>query len=460
MAETPPPAQTVTEATNAVNPNRPLDATDDRYVDFTEWRSRIPVADGLARLIVRTSQATPPEHTKVLFTGHKGSGKSTELRRLEAQLRDKGFFVVYFDAATELDLSGGVTYADVLLTLMYQLVSAVQGSPHENAVNTKAVDALRQELAPIVVEREKTRTAEGTVESGVTFKPGIPGLFEMLSRINIRLSGGESEKRSLRVRIDENIGGFLAGLNTLINDLQIGLRDAGSAGLVIIVDSLDRVLLKSIDGDDRRTTHKELFIEHSVHLMTPACAMVYTIPVSLLNNANVANAWGTRPELLPMVKVRDDKGNDCHEALDKMVEAVAERIDLEAVFANPADVRKLCQMSGGHLRDLMILLRDACYYTPDGEQISSAAVGYAVEDLVNGYARQIEDDELTGLVEVAQTNQLPNRDDCAELPLKTLVLEYRNGDQWVDVHPAVRATARFQDALRKDALRKATDGDT
>ncbi len=188
--------------------------------------------------------------------------------------------------------------------------------------------------------------------------------------------------------------------------------------------------------------------------------MVYTIPVSLLNNANVANAWGTRPELLPMVKVRDDKGNDCHEALDKMVEAVAERIDLEAVFANPADVRKLCQMSGGHLRDLMILLRDACYYTPDGEQISSAAVGYAVEDLVNGYARQIEDDELTGLVEVAQTNQLPNRDDCAELPLKTLVLEYRNGDQWVDVHPAVRATARFQDALRKDALRKATDGDT
>ena len=448
MPDTHSPATTVTEAFNEVNPNQPLGSEDERYVDFTEWRSPMPITDRLARFIVRPSQATPPEHAKILFTGHKGSGKSTELRRLAAKLEDQGFFVVYFDAATEIDMSG-VSYADVLLTLMYQLVSAIRGSGVEEAVNVKAVDALRERLAPITVERQRTREAEVVVESGVTFKPGIPGLFEILTRLNVQLRGGESEKRTLRDQLDADIGLFLADLNLLIQDLQIRLRDNGSAGLVILVDSLDRVILKSVGDDGRRTTHKELFIEHADHLMAPACSMVYTIPVSLLNNANVANAWGVRPELLPMIKVHDQGGADCDGALDAMVGAVAKRISLDDVFEDPADVRRLCRMSGGHLRDLMILLQDACSYTPDGERISPRAVRIAIQDLVNGYARQIEDRELDGLVEVAATHRLPNREDCAQLPLKTLVLEYRNGDQWSDVHPAVRKTSLFEAALRR-----------
>ena len=451
MAEPHAPAQTVTEAFNAVNPNRALDSDDPRYVDFTEWRSPMPIADRLAGFIVRPSQADPPEYAKVLFTGHKGSGKSTELRRLAAKLEEQGFFVVYFDAATEIDMSG-VSYADVLLTLMYRLVSAVRGTEVEDALSVEAVDALRTRLAAVEVERQQSQSSEGEFKSGMSFKPGIPGLFEILTRFSVHMKGGESEKRTLRDLIDADIGLFLEDLNLLIGDLQIRLREAGSAGLVVLVDSLDRVILKSISDDGRRTTHKELFIEHADHLMAPACSMVYTIPVSLLNDANVANAWGTRPELLPMVKVheRDDPTEDCDGALDAMVGAVARRIDLDAIFADPTDVRRLCRMSGGHLRDLMILLRDACSYTPDGQQISSRSVGVAIQDLINSYARQIEDRELDALVEVARTRQLPNREDCQRLPLKTLVLEYRNGTRWHDVHPAIREAPVFEAAQARD----------
>ena len=433
------PAQTVSEAFNEANPNQALGPEDPRYVDFTAWRSPMPIADRLAGFIVRPSRATPPEHARVLFTGHKGSGKSTELRRLKARLEKQGFFVVYFDAATEIDMSG-VSYADVLLALMYQLVSAIQGSEVEGKLNVKAVDALRRRLAPITVEWEKSLEASG----GVSDEGGIPALLKALTGINFRLRGGESEKRTLRDRLDADIGLFLEDLNLLIQDLQLRLGDVGSSGLVILVDSLDRIILKSVGEDGRRTTHKEMFIEHADHLMAPACSMVYTLPVSLLNNENVANAWGARPELLPMIKVHDQAGVDCKEALDAMVDAVAKRIDLNAVFEDPADVRGLCRMSGGHLRDLMILLRDACSYTPDGEKISSRAAGIAVQDLVNSYARLIEESEVEALVEVARNHRLPNREDCARLPLKTLVLEYRNGEPWSDVHPAVRETPLFQ----------------
>lgn len=452
MAEFLSPATTVTDAFNAVNPNQALPPDDPRYVDFTVWRSPIPIAQKLANQIKRTAQAQPPEHVKILFTGHKGSGKSTELRRLAAHLEADGFFVVYFDAATEIDM-GGVSYADVLLSTMYQLVSAIHGSDIGADLNVRAVDSLRQRLAKITVDLTHSREADVTAETGVDASTGIPGLFKILGRLTVRLKGGESEKRTLRDEIDGDIGLFLEELNDLIADLQIRLRDAESKGLVVIVDSLDRIILKSLGEDGQRTTHKELFIEHADHLMAPSCSMVYTIPVSLLNNQNVANVWGAAPELLPMVKVHEPDGADSPGALDAMVGAVARRIDLDAVFSDPADVRALCRMSGGHLRDLMILLRSACDYTADGERISTEAVALAIQELVNGYQRSILEAELPALVEVHRTHRLPNRDDCAGLPLKLLVLEYRNGTTWNDVHPAVLRTPLFQAAwaTRDDA---------
>ncbi|MEM6327814.1 MAG: hypothetical protein AAF791_11910 [Bacteroidota bacterium] len=443
------PAQNVTDATNAVNPNRALGSDDPRYMDFTEWRSPMPIADRLANLIARPSRAVPPEHAKVLFTGHKGCGKSTELRRLAAKLEADGFFVVYFDFAAEMADMSGVNYTDVLVKLMYQLVGAIQGTEVEGAIQQEAVDALYRRLAGVVVEHERTKQVEGAAESAVTFKPGIPGLFEMLSRLSLRMSGGSKERKSLQYEIDADIGLFLFDLNLLIHDLQVRLRDAGSAGLVIIVDSLDRVILTSSDDADGRTSHRELFIDHAEHLMAPVCSMVYTIPISLLSNENVANVWGTRPELLPMVKVheRGAPEADCDGALDAMVEAVGRRIDLGAVFETPGDVRDLCRVSGGHLRDLMILLRDACSYTPDGAKITRRAVDLSIQDLVNSYQRAIEDEEIPYLVEITRTQRLQNRPECSGLPLKLLVLEYRNGEPWTDLHPAVRRTTLIQDAL-------------
>ncbi len=453
MAEEPlNPATTVTAAFNAANPNQALESDDPRYVDFTAWRSPMPIAKRLATMIQRTAKAEPPEHVKILFTGHKGSGKSTELRRLAAQLEEDGFFVVFFDAATEIDM-GGVSYADVLLSTMYNLVATINASDFASSLNDNAVDALRLRLAEITVEHVRTRDAEVSLESTIEGGGGIPGLFKVLSSLKSKLRGGESEKTLLRDTVDGDIGLFLEELNDLIRDLQRQLHIAGSAGLVILVDSLDRIILKSLADDEARTTHRDLFVDHAEHLMAPACSMVYTIPVSLLNNQNVASVWGGSPEILPMVKVHNPDGTDCAEALNAMVDAVDRRMSIETLFENPNDVVELCRMSGGHLRHLMMMLRDACSYTADGDRVSSEAVQLAVQNLVNDFQRTIEDQEVEALLEVHRTRRLPNREECASLPLKLLVLEYRNGSPWNDVHPAAQKTALFQNALAA-----ATDG--
>jgi RecA/RadA recombinase len=61
--------------------------------------------ENLAQTVtLRISRTKPPRFHQQLVSGHRGCGKSTELRQLQAKLQDSGFFVVYLDAEETLDL--------------------------------------------------------------------------------------------------------------------------------------------------------------------------------------------------------------------------------------------------------------------------------------------------------------------------------------------------------------------
>ena len=76
----------------------PLDDNDPRYVDTEKGRGEFSFTGLFNTLGVdfkRGELRTPREKSYNLFCGHRGCGKSTELRRLSRYLhRDKLFFVV------------------------------------------------------------------------------------------------------------------------------------------------------------------------------------------------------------------------------------------------------------------------------------------------------------------------------------------------------------------------------
>ena len=81
---------------NACNPSESLklgNAEDRRYyIDFSKVRGE-KIIDVLKRTI---SRSPSDKRTCQLFSGHIGCGKSTELSRLQKELTDQGFHVVYF----------------------------------------------------------------------------------------------------------------------------------------------------------------------------------------------------------------------------------------------------------------------------------------------------------------------------------------------------------------------------
>jgi hypothetical protein len=98
-------ADNLTEAYGLLDPDRPLEGKwlARFYADRPEEASITPLMDELL--------LDPSDDDKTIFTGHRGSGKTTELARLEEKLRPT-HTVVRFNVEGLLNL-GDVDYADL-----------------------------------------------------------------------------------------------------------------------------------------------------------------------------------------------------------------------------------------------------------------------------------------------------------------------------------------------------------
>jgi hypothetical protein len=249
------PATNITETYNAVNPEQPLQPGDPRYVDCAPWRGDEHIVNMIARRIIRAEAAKPVQHLKQLLAGHRGCGKSTELLLLKDRLEKEDFFVVYFDAALEIDVND-VDYADILLAMMRQLDLQVRQSGLGLKLDAARLQDSALRLAKVTIEKEDRNIVENTLETEFRVEPQIPYFAKMMAAGRGFITSGSTFKKQLRVEIQQRTAQFLEDLNDLIDKLQQQLRDRGQKGLIIIIDGLDRIIPQPLDEQGRRNTHR------------------------------------------------------------------------------------------------------------------------------------------------------------------------------------------------------------
>ena len=94
---------------------------------------------------------------KILFMGHKGCGKSTEIQNISKQLEDD-YCIVNFSIANEIELQG-IDYVDVIFIIMEQLLSFVGDNPNlemDSAILDKMYDYWTQKRIKEIVHLEET----------------------------------------------------------------------------------------------------------------------------------------------------------------------------------------------------------------------------------------------------------------------------------------------------------------
>ena len=74
----------------------------------------------------------------------------------------------------------------------------------------------------------------------------------------------------------------------------------------------------------------------------------------------------------------------------------------------------------------------------DAKQVEVEDVEWTATEIRNEYRRILDRDDMKLLREIDKTKQLEYSDRLRPLLQLLAVLEYRNGENWCDIHPVIR----------------------
>ncbi|AHJ28219.1 ATP-binding protein [Nodularia spumigena CS-584] len=425
----------VTRFFKACNPAKTLVVSkpEDRqyYIDFSEVRGA-KIIEELGRTITRLS---PDEPTCQLFTGHIGCGKSTELLRLKTELEKQGFHVVYFESSHSLDMAD-VDITDILLAIAREVSLSLE------AVTIKLKPGYFQNLFKEIVDILQT-----PLDIGVEAELSVG-----IGKITAKTKDSPKLRSQLRQYLEPRTNGILESINQeLLKPAIERLKQQGKEGLVVIVDNLDRID-NSLKPGGSFYQPEYLFVERGEQLNQLNCHVVYTIPLVLIfSNAlgRLTNRFGVDPKVLPMVPVKLPDGADFLPGITLLQEMVMARAFpgvsweqsqhlITEVFEEADSLERLCRVSGGHLRNLLMLLF-RCVQRED-PPLSRKCVESVIKQRCNELSLAITEDEWELLSEVTECKSFRG-DERYELLLRSMfVFEYRNEDgSWFDINPILVA---------------------
>lgn len=420
----------------ACNPAKTIDIQNPEdqkyYIDFSSARSSRTIAQ-MERTI---TQLLPDEPTCQLFTGHIGCGKTTELLLLKNLLEKQKFHVIYFEVTEDIDI-GDVDISDILLSITRHVVESLG----ELGISFKPnyFQRIFKKIQSILsIEIDLTE-----IEFSVA-----------IAKITTQLKGSLNERSQLRNILEPRTPSLIESINKEILEPAIDrLAARDRKGLVVIIDNLDRI--ENTNKTKDSTQPEYLFFHRGEQLRGLKCHVVYSIPL-ILTFANqlppLQARFGSNIKVLPMVKVKNRNGERFEEGINllrQMVLARAfpnlakkerltqeERLKLiKAVFDTPDTLDRLCLVSGGHVRNLLVILY-SCLQQED-PPISRKCLESVIRRERDMFKRTIDPNERELLKQVEKNNWVSGEEKYAVLLSSLFVFEYQDQQEgtWFSINP-------------------------
>lgn len=420
---------------NRCDPQESLAPDDDRNVDFDAIGSApargVRWVDELAGGIELSD-----EPTLTLFTGLPGSGKSTELRRLAARLSGDGgksLVPVFVDAEELLDLASPVDVPDLLAAILYateRKVLEIEGRDPDRAMRDGWFKGIWIWLT----------------ETDVTLKEAEFALTDV-AKLTLEMRTRPTLRQKVRKIISARLRDFLERVSAELVELEDRAQQRGYRGLLVIVDSLEKLRGTTTNWHAVLASAEQLFAGGAPYLTLPV-HVVYTVPPALITRVSGI-------EFMPMLRLRERSGEDNESGMLAAREMVRQRISdellAEVLGEDPEPTAtELIKWSGGYPRELVRLLREVLKRknlpaTPDDLEIIRTG-------LYDQTRMLIQADDFAWLARVANTRYFtPDNDKhlavAARMLQANVVLCYRNHEVWYDLHPAAKQVPGIQEAL-------------
>lgn len=433
---------------------KPLDeSTWHMWVDTEEARG----SGAVLKLVEQLRQAhSQPDPVKALFAGHSGSGKSTELVRVKREI-DALYYVVIARIGDRYSLPT-VDYRQLLFFCASQLVDV--GAQVDAEVEKDEAQNLLAWFDERTREEVKKEGVQMAVEAGAKI-----GFFTTLfAKVSGKIYSGGDTRETVSKHIEDRLDQLRINMQVIVRSIE---KKLGTRRLLLVLEDLDKI-------EDRDQGCK-LFFEHRRQLLDIPCSVIFTFPIALWyeQEAGVLN-YPIR-YLLPMIPVAlppsgvsqsDAAGRRKADAgREALRQVFFQRLDEGANLIAPDALDDLITYSGGVLRDLLYMLREAAI----GAKIKGRArierddVREVVHLLREEYANRLSPHPYGGTeVTIEDIKKvLGNSGDWPKWPwrvdqtvafkmlLQSLcILEY-DGQRWFGLHPAMREYLELQDAEQK-----------
>lgn len=404
------PTTDLAVALNRFNPLHPL-VEGDELTWFYVSRPHSPLAklDNYLRM-----QKTP---VKVLFMGHRGSGKSTELAKLGSRLHER-FTVVHFQAGNTLNLND-VEPMDVVLGCGLAILDTVLD---------RDLDA-GHELWGDLEAWMRNEILKETVHARPSRKPSEVrlSLKYLVGEISAKWGAESATRTTIRPRLQTILSEFVKRINKVIQ----GTRGLYGNPPLLLVEDLDKTPL---------TQAKRVFFEEGQLLRLLDCPIVYTFPIALRYSNDYAQIRNNFQYdfKLPNIKINHRDGTSDEEGRATLTELVLKRAH-SSLFA-PGAIEAAVAWCGGLVVDLVRLIQGAIPQAiVDGsDQVTKEMVDAVAAEIRSDFRAALSRDHYDQLRECASRHDCMNHPVIQEVLHNLALLEYRNSEDWCDVHPIVK----------------------
>jgi energy-coupling factor transporter ATP-binding protein EcfA2 len=402
------------QALRYFDPRRPLS----QEFELREW---YVARAGSPRGRLRTLLETETEPQKVLFVGHRGSGKTTEINMLADELRHS-FHTVPIDL---LGITGRTTpeYEDLMLAVSTQVTKFCVRERLVRRPLAEPVGELWQELLDWwrqVVAGLGIRTAPEEASVGVK-------LETVLGEVELGVKQSSQTREGVKFQINQQMPELIRHL-----DWVIGQAEEKERRLLIVVEGLDKVDLESAEN---------IFRNHAPTITAPRAAMIYTFPLALRHSdhfSTVRMSFHADP-FLPNLCTRHADGSDDLDGLDALRRLVMARTETALIDEDALEL--ILRANGGIPVWLVVLMRSASLYALErgSERITMADAKNAIRDLRRDTLAPLKRDDYRVLRERHLDRRLTNDPDEQRLLYNGSLIEYSNDVQWCDAHPVLWA---------------------
>ena len=384
----------ITALYQKLDPLQPLPADDTQL--YVDWQHEL-FASGdikllLARGFARGGAGVPVTR---LFTGHRGTGKTTELNRVK-QILERGaagrkLFVSFLECEKWVDLNN-LEPPDLILQMVRQLVLDLKQVGFGTAW-TKVRGFLGEVAEALNADAELK-------DLGLKADPFV---------IGIAIKQVPGARAKLRKHLEDRLPRIYDLVNSeILRPAREWLAGEGYEDVLIIVDQLDRIPQRQLN-DRGLTNHEQLFLNSADVLRSLQCDVLYTIPIELAYShchGRLADVYGGAILTLPMITVSGAAGQP---GIKRLIEIVRRRAEAAGVaqlsdLCVPEALQRVCLLSGGHPRSLFTLLRSAIDRS-DGLPLETQAIDRAIRQQASEFGKSLSEDQWTALKQVHSTRK-------------------------------------------------------